>query len=376
MRDYYEILGVSREANDEEIKKAYRKLAVKYHPDKNPGDKEAEERFKELGHAYEALSDPQKRAAYDQYGHAAFDPRQRARGAGGGFHDPFDIFREVFGAGGGGGSIFESFFGAGADSSGPQRGDDLRYDLELTLEEAALGCEREISVNKLDRCGSCGGTGAEKNSGIKTCTTCGGRGQVLMSRGIFSIAQTCPQCKGAGRMLEKPCKECHGDGRREHSSRIKLKIPPGVDTGMRLRSGGNGEAGVRGGPMGDLYVILHVKAHEIFQRDGEDLICEVPVSFIQAALGSEVEVPTLEGKATIKIPGGTQPGAVFRVKGKGVKTLQGHGHGDLHVRVQVEVPTRLNHEQKVKLQEFAALCDGQQTPLAQSFFEKAKKFFR
>jgi molecular chaperone DnaJ len=374
-RDYYEILGVSREATDDEIKKAYRKLAVKYHPDKNPGDKQAEERFKELGEAYEALNDPQKRAAYDQYGHAAFDPRQRARGgSSGGFHDPFDIFREVFGASGSG--IFESFFGGGGPSSGPQRGDDLRYDLEITLEEAALGCEREISVNKLDRCDVCGGSGAEKNSGVKTCSTCGGRGQVLMSRGIFSIAQTCPQCKGAGRILEKPCKGCHGDGRREHSSKIKLKIPAGVDAGARLRSTGNGEAGFRGGPTGDLYVVLHVKAHEIFQRDGDDLLCEVPISFIQAALGSELEVPTLEGKASIKIPGGTQPGAVFRVRGKGIKNLQGHGHGDLHVRVQVEVPTRLNQGQKEKLQEFAALCDGQQTPLTQSFFEKAKKFFK
>ncbi|HEY1661753.1 MAG TPA: molecular chaperone DnaJ [Verrucomicrobiae bacterium] len=374
-RDYYEILGVNRQADDEEIKKAYRKLAVKYHPDKNPGDKQAEEQFKELGQAYEALSDPQKRAAYDQYGHAAFDPRQRARGGGGGFHDPYDIFREVFG-GGAGGSIFESFFGGGGASSGPQRGDDLRYDLELPLEDAALGCEREVSLNKLDRCEICGGSGSEKNSGIKTCVTCGGRGQVLMSRGIFSIAQTCPQCKGAGRTLEKPCKECHGDGRHERTSKIKLKIPPGVDTGTRLRSGGNGEAGFRGGPTGDLYVVLHVKAHEIFQRDGEDLLCEVPVSFIQAVLGAEVEVPTLEGKATIKIPGGTQPGAVFRVKGKGVKSLQSHGHGDLHVRVQVEVPSRLSHEQKAKLHEFADLCDGKETPLAQSFFEKAKKFFR
>jgi molecular chaperone DnaJ len=373
-RDYYEILGVNRDAAEDDIKKAYRKLAVKYHPDKNAGDKHAEERFKELGEAYEVLSDPQKRAAYDQYGHAAFDPRQRARGgSGGGFHDPFDIFREVFGAGGG--SIFESFFG-GAASSGPQRGDDLRYDLEIAFEEAALGCEREISVTKLDPCDVCGGSGAEKNSGVKTCSTCGGRGQVLMSRGIFSIAQTCPQCKGAGRTLDKPCKGCQGDGRRERSSKIKLKIPPGVDTGNRLRSGGNGEAGFRGGHSGDLYVVLHVKAHEIFQRDGDDLLCEVPISFAQASLGSEIEVPTLEGKATIKVPGGTQPGAVFRVKGKGVKNLQSHGYGDLHVRVQVEVPTHLNHEQKAKLQEFAALCDGQQTPLAQSFFEKAKKFFR
>jgi molecular chaperone DnaJ len=374
-RDYYEILGINRDADADEIKKAYRKLAVKYHPDKNPGDHTAEERFKELGEAYEALSDPQKRAAYDQYGHAAFDARQRAsRGFGGGFHDPFDIFREVFG--GGSSSIFETIFGAGGERTGPQRGDDLRYDLEITLEEAATGCEKEISVNKLDRCDTCGGSGSEKGSSAKTCSTCGGRGQVMMSRGIFSIAQTCPHCKGHGRILEKPCKSCHGEGRRERSSKIKLKIPAGVDAGTRLRSSGNGEAGFRGGSPGDLYVILHVSAHEIFQRDGDDLHCEVPVSFVQAALGSEIEVPTLEGKALVKIPAGTQSGAVFRVKGKGIKNLQGYGHGDLHARIQVEVPARLTQEQKAKLQEFAALCDGREMPLTQSFFEKAKKFFR
>jgi molecular chaperone DnaJ len=375
-RDYYEILEVTREETADGIKKSYRRLAVKYHPDKNPGDKHAEEKFKELSEAYEALSDAQKRAAYDQFGHAAFDPRQRARGGGaGGFHDPFDIFREVFG-GGAGGSIFENFFGGNQDPSAPQRGDDLRYDLEVSLEEAALGCEREISVTKLDKCETCGGSGAEAGSKLKTCATCGGRGQVLMSRGIFSIAQTCPHCKGAGRTLEKPCKSCHGNGKRERSSKIKLKIPPGVDAGSRLRSTGNGEAGFRGGPPGDLYVMLHVKAHEIFQRDGDDLLCEVPVSFIQAALGAEIEVPTLEGKATIKIPAGTQPATTFRVKSKGVKNLQGYGHGDLHVRVQVEVPTRLNHEQKAKLQEFAGLLDGNETPIAHCFFEKAKKFFK
>jgi molecular chaperone DnaJ len=377
-RDYYEVLGMGRNASDEEIKKAYRKLALKFHPDKNAEDKSAEEKFKEIGEAYEALSDPQKRAAYDQFGHAAFDPRARASragGFGGGFHDPFEIFREVFG-GAAGGSIFESFFGGGQDPSQPQRGADLRYDLEIALEEAALGCEKEISVTKLDPCDACKGSGMEHGSKIRTCSTCGGRGQVLMSRGIFSIAQTCPHCKGAGRILEKPCKSCHGEGKREHSSKIKLRIPPGVNAGSRLRSSGNGEAGFRGGPAGDLYVILHVKAHEIFQRDGDDLLCEVPVGFTQAALGVEIEVPTLEGKATIKIPAGTQPSTIFRVKGKGVKNLHGYGHGDLHVRVQVEVPTRLTSEQKAKLQEFAELCGEDANPISKSFFEKAKKLFQ
>ncbi|MEI7532883.1 MAG: molecular chaperone DnaJ [Verrucomicrobiae bacterium] len=373
-RDYYEILEISREETADGIKKSYRKLAVRYHPDKNPGDKTAEEKFKELGEAYEALSDPQKRAAYDQYGHAAFDPRARARGGGGGFHDPFDIFRDVFG-GGGGGSIFENLFGGGQDPNGPQRGDDLRYDMQISLEEAALGCEKEISVTKPDECDHCHGDGAEPGSKMRQCGTCGGRGQVLTSRGIFSIAQTCPHCKGAGRILEKPCKKCSGSGKHERTTKIKLRIPAGVESNSRLRSSGNGEAGVRGGPAGDLYVFLQVKPHEIFSREGDDLLCEVPVSFIQATLGAEIEVPTLQGKATVKIPTGTQPGTLLRLKGRGVKNLQGYGQGDLHVRVQVEVPTHLNSEQKQKLAEFAALCDGKEMPLSQGFFEKAKKFF-
>ena len=376
-RDYYEVLGVDRGASEEDLKKAYRKLALKYHPDKNPGDKAAEEKFKELGEAYEALSDSQKRAAYDQYGHAAFDPRMRAGGRGGGFHDPFEIFREVFGGGGGGGSIFDDLFGGSQrDPTGPQRGSDLRYDMELTFEEAALGCEKEVSVTKMDACDACLGSGAESGSTTKVCPTCGGRGQVVMSRGIFSIAQTCSRCEGAGRVLEKPCRSCHGAGRKERTSKIKIKMPAGVDTGARLRSSGNGEGGVRGGPSGDLYVVLHVKAHEIFQRDGDDLICEVPVRFIDAALGGEIEVPTLTGKAQVKVPPGTQNGTIFRLKGKGVKNLQGYGHGDLHVRVVVEVPTHLNAAQKAKLQEFAELCDSNVNPISLGFFEKAKNFFR
>ena len=369
-RDYYEVLGVERTVEVEEIKKAYRKLAVKFHPDKNPGDKTAEEKFKEIGEAYEALSDPQKRAAYDQYGHAAFDPRTRGI-RGGSFHNADDIFREVFGS-----SIIEELFGGGpSDPTQPQRGADLRYDMEITFEEAAHGCEKEISVNKQDRCERCAGTGAEADSKSKVCSTCGGRGQVISAHGIMRIAQTCPHCEGAGKVMEKPCQVCHGAGRHERNSKIKLRIPAGVDTGSRLRSTGNGEAGARGGPSGDLYVVLHVKTHEFFQRDGDDLVCEIPVSFVQAALGAEIEVPTLSGKTHIKVPAGTQPGALFRLKGKGIKNIQGYGTGDLHVRVTVEVPTSLDAAQKAKLQEFAGLCDETVNPISQGFFQKAKKLF-
>jgi len=371
-RDYYEVLGVEKGVTIEEIKKTYRKLAIKYHPDKNPGDKTAEEKFKELGEAYEVLCDEQKRALYDQYGHAAFDRRAGGFGRSGGFHDPFEVFREVFG----GASIFEDLFGGGRrDPTQPERGDDLRYDMEITFEEAAHGCEKEITVTKPERCDVCHGSGAEAGSQTRTCPTCGGRGQVISSRGIFSIAQTCPHCQGAGRVVDKPCKACKGAGRRERTSKIKLRIPAGVDTGSRLRSAGNGEAGFRGGPSGDLYVVLHVKAHEIFQRDGDDLLCEVPVGFVQAVLGAEIEVPTLDGKASLKVPAGTQPGTMFRLKGKGVKNIQGYGHGDLHVRINVEVPTHLSAAQKAKLQEFAELCNGNESPLRQSFFEKAKNLF-
>jgi molecular chaperone DnaJ len=268
------------------------------------------------------------------------------------------------------------FGGGRSDPTQPQRGEDLRYDMEITFEEAAAGCEKEITVTKAERCQACGGSGAEVGSKTRTCPTCGGRGQIISSRGIFSIAQTCPHCQGAGRVIDKPCRSCHGAGRREAESKIKLRIPAGVDTGSRLRSAGNGEAGLRGGPPGDLYVILHVQPHELYQRDGDDLLCDIPVTFVQAALGADVDVPTLNGKTNIRIPAGTQPGTVFRLKGKGIKNVQGHGHGDLHVRITIEVPTQLTAAQKAKLQEFAELCNGKESPISRSFFEKAKHLFQ
>jgi len=376
-RDYYEVFGVSKDADIETIKKSYRKLALQYHPDRNPGNHPAEEKFKEASEAYEVLSDADRRAAYDRYGHAAFDRRARAN-AGAGFHDPAEVFRDFFGgAGGGGGSIFENLFGGGQrDPNAPTQGDDLRYDLEISFEEAAQGCEREISVNKLEACEHCHGSGAEAGSRYRNCTTCGGAGQVRRTlAGFISVAETCPRCRGGGRVVDKPCRNCQGEGRTQRPSKIKLKIPAGVDTGARLRSTGNGEGGLRSGPPGDLYIVLHVREHEIFQRQGDDLFCEVPVSFVQAALGADIEVPTLTGNATIKVPPGTQPGTVFRIRGRGIRNVQGHGLGDLHVRVSVEVPTHLNSIQREKLEEFAALCDSRVHPLHEGFWEKARKLF-
>jgi molecular chaperone DnaJ len=370
-RDYYEVLGVERTASSEEVKRAYRKLAVQFHPDKNPDDAQAEEKFKELGEAYDVLMDGDKRAAYDRFGHAAFS--QGGASFRGNFHDPFDIFREVFGGGGG---IFESFFGGGVSTEDGKRGSDLRYDMQITLEEAAFGAEKEIEVRKLDTCGKCNGSGAEPGSRTISCPTCGGRGQVISARGFFQVSQTCPRCRGLGEILEKPCQQCQGEGRLEKPTRIKLTIPPGISNGSRLRSSGNGEAGIRGGPHGDLYVVIHVKEHKIFQRDGDDLYCEVPIAFAAAALGGEIAVPTLQGKANLKVPAGTQTGQMFKFRGKGMVNINGRSHGDLVIRVIVEVPTRLNAQQRQKLEEFANLCGEENTPLHKSFFERAKEFFK
>ena len=375
-RDYYEVLGVSRNATADDLKKAYRKLAVKYHPDKNPDDKAAEEKFKEVSEAYDILSDDQKRAAYDRYGHAAFAGGMGGGGAGGGMHDPFDIFKEVFGGGGG---VFESFFGGGGGSQrragGSQRGADLRYALEITLEEAAHGAEKEIEYERLVSCKTCTGSGSASGSGKKTCRTCGGAGQVISSRGFFQVQQTCPDCGGTGETITDPCKPCRGVGRVKERTRVRLRIPAGIEEGSRLRSQGNGDTGTSGGSSGDLYVVIHLKPHEVFQRDGDDLHCEMPMSFTTAALGGELTVPTIEGKATVKIPAGTQSGTTFRLRGKGLKHLGGSSNGDLYVHVQIAVPSKLNGEQKAKLQEFAQLLGENASEMEESFFEKAKKFF-
>lgn len=370
-RDYYEILGVSRSATQDEIKKSYRKLAVKFHPDKNPGDHTAEDKFKELGEAYEALSDEDKRAAYDRYGHAAFNGGGGGRPSGGGFHDPMDMFSQVFGGG------FEEFFGGGGSrkSKTKARGSDLRYDLEISLEEAANGVEKELEIERYMPCEPCDAKGSKSGGGVKTCSSCGGRGVIARQAGMFIQQVTCPECRGTGETISDPCNACKGDGRVQRDSRIKIRIPAGVDTGTRLRSTGNGDAGPRGGPGGDLYVFLHVRDHDVFERDDADLFCTVPLPFSIAAMGGELKVPSLDGQSSIKIPVGTQGGTVFRLREKGMPTLSGGRKGNLNVTVQVEVPTKLNAEQQEKLLAFSESVGEHNSPMQEGFFKKAKRFF-
>ncbi len=374
-RDYYEVLGVSPNASAEEIKKAYRKLARQYHPDANPNDPEAEAKFKEINEAYEVLSDPEKRASYDRFGHAGVGDQ--------GFNG-FSGFGG-FGDFGGLGDIFEMFFGNGPRRrSGPERGADIRLDLEITLKEAAFGVERELKVPRTEECSTCGGSGAAAGTRPVVCPVCNGTGQVQYAQstlfGRIVQSRTCERCRGSGRIIEKPCPTCRGTGQVRRTRSIKIKVPPGVDEGSRLRVAGEGEAGVRGGPPGDLYVYVHVKPHRVFVREGDDLVCEVQVSFVQAALGDEIDVPTIDGTvAKLKIPEGTQPGTVFRMKGKGMPRVDGFGRGDQHVRVKVVTPTKLNEKQKELLREFARTL-GERPPSAgsgseKSFFEKMRDAF-
>jgi len=370
-RDYYEVLGVAKNASDEDIKKAYRKLAMKHHPDRNPDDKGAEEKFKVAKQAYEILSDADKRAAYDQFGHAGVDQQAGMGGGYGGgasgFSDAFsDIFGDIFGGGGGGGNRRDRVY----------RGADLRYNLEIGLEEAARGTETKIRIPSLEECSTCHGSGAKPGTTPTTCTTCGGHGQVRIQQGFFSVQQTCPRCSGTGKMVADPCTTCHGEGRVKKHKTLSVKIPAGVDNGDRIRLGGEGEAGVNGGPSGDLYVVIHLKDHPVFKRDGDDLHCEMPISFATAALGGEVEIPTLEGHAKIKIPAETQSGKVFRLRGKGIKGVRSHAPGDLLCHMQIETPVNLSERQKELLRELDSLGPGRNNnPRAQSFMDKVKAFF-
>jgi len=372
-RDYYEILGVARDASETDIKKSYRRVAMKFHPDRNPGDKTAEDKFKEANEAYEVLSDAQKRSAYDQFGHAAVDGSGGGQaggfGAGGAsFSDIFgDVFGDIFGGGGG-----------GRTRGGPQRGSDLRYTLEIALEEAVKGTTAKIRVPTLVTCGECTGSGAKKGSSPVTCTTCAGVGQVRMQQGFFSVQQTCPNCRGKGKMIADPCGKCYGRGVVEETKTLSVKVPPGVDTGDRIRLAGEGEAGPDGGPAGDLYVQVSVREHPIFERDGKHLYCEVPISFVDAALGGELEVPTLEGRVKLKIPPETQTGKLFRLRGKGVSPVRGGGPGDLLCRTVVETPVNLTKRQKELLKELQQTLEsggGDQSPRKGSWFEGMKNFF-
>lgn len=373
-RDYYDILGVSREASADEIKKAYRKTALKYHPDRNPGDAAAEDKFKEATEAYEVLSDAQKRQRYNQYGHAGVG------GASGGFHDSaaYHDFQDIFG---GFGDIFEEIFGGsrggrgGRSRSRMRRGDDLRYDMEITLVEAFGGVEKQIEVPRQDACDTCSGSGCAKGYQPETCPQCQGTGQINITQGFFSISRTCNRCNGNGRIITKPCVQCHGSGRVLKHNHVRIKVPPGSMTGLKLKVSGEGEAGFNGGPSGDLYIVLRVAAHPLFKRENDDLICEVPISITQAALGTELKVPTLSGKINLKVPAGTQTGKIFRVAGKGMPSVRGYGNGDLLVRVVVETPTKLSAKQKELLEEFAKISGEETNPQSNGFFERVKQAF-
>lgn len=362
-KDFYEILGIDRNATDDEIKKAYRQLAHKYHPDKNPGDKSAEERFKEINAAYEVLKDSEKRAQYDRFGYAETGA---GFGPGAGFGVDFqDLFGDVFG----------DFFGAGRRRTRGQRGSDLRYDLEVTFEEAAFGAEKKIKIPKTAKCQKCEGRGAKPGTSPTTCPTCNGRGQVSYQQGFFSISRPCSRCRGEGTIIKEPCAECSGIGRVKDIKTLGVKVPPGVETDTRLRLSGEGESGVHGGSPGDLYIIIHVKPHPVFQKQNDDIICEVPISFPQAALGCEIDVPTLEGNVRLKIPGGTQSGKIFRLKGKGIASLHTGRRGDQHVIIKVETPAKLTLRQKELLEEFARIGGEETTPLKKNFLGKVKNLF-
>ena len=369
-RDFYSVLDVPKNAAEADIKKAYRRLAMKYHPDRNPDDKSAEEKFKEAKEAYEVLTDTQKRATYDQFGHAGIDAARQ--GGGGGGQDFGDIFGEVFG------DIFGGQRRGGGGRSQVFRGADLRYELELDLPQAVFGHSVEIDIPKLMECEICHGTGAAKGHSPITCETCNGQGQVRVSQGFFQLQQTCPRCRGSGKVVKNPCDKCLGQGRIRKHKKLSVKVPSGVDTGDRIRLGGEGEAGRNGGPPGDLHVEIAVREHAIFQRDGEHLSCEVPVSFATAVLGGAVTVPTLEGDVSLKIPAETQSGRVFRLRDKGVKPVRGGPRGDLFCKLAVETPVKLNSEQRELLRKFDASLRGDSTnhtPREESFFDGVKRFF-
>jgi molecular chaperone DnaJ len=365
-RDFYEILGVDKSADKKQIKKAYKRLAMKHHPDRNADNKAAaEEKFKEIQKAYAILADEQKRQAYDQFGHAGVSGNAGAGGFGGGSQS---------GGGGGFGDIFGDIFGGGQQQA-DNRGSDLRYDLEINLKDAAEGTTVKIRIPKNEKCETCSGTGAKPGSSINTCMTCRGAGQVQMQQGFFAVQRPCPTCSGTGQKIEKPCIPCRGQGLVRKQKTLSVKIPAGVDTGNRIRLSGEGEAGARGGQSGDLYVEVHVKSHEIFQRDGNDLYCEVPIDFATATLGGSIEVPTLNSKLKLKIPSGTQTSKQFRLKGKGITAIRHGGIGDLICQVKIETPVNLSNKQKKLLEEFSDLCGKKHHPESNSFFGKMKSFF-